>query len=31
MEQANICLVHIEKLNTFEDKIGYNMRYVAEF
>ena len=26
-EQANVCLVHIEKAITFEDKIGYNMPY----
>ena len=26
-EQANVCLVHIEKANIFEDKIGYIMRY----
>ena len=24
-EQANVCWVHIEKTNTFEDKIGYIM------
>ena len=30
-EQANVCWVHIEKTNTFEDKIGYIMRYVAVF
>ena len=24
-EQANVCRVHIEKTNTFEDKIGYIM------
>ena len=28
-EQANVFWVHIEKANTFEDKIGYTMRYVA--
>ena len=29
-EQANICWVHIEKIeNTFEDKIRYIMHYVA--
>ena len=28
-EQANVFWVHIEKANTFEDKIGYIMRYVA--
>ena len=30
-EQANVCWVHIEKKNTFEDKIVYIMRYVAVF
>ena len=30
-EQANVCWVHIEKINTFEDKIGYIMRYVVVF
>ena len=30
-EQANVCWVHIEKTNTFEDKIGYIMRYVVVF
>ena len=30
-EQAKVCWVHIEKKNTFEDKIGYIMRYVAVF
>ena len=30
-EQANVCLVHIEKANTLEDKIGRIMRYVAVF
>ena len=30
-EQANVCWVHIEKTNTFEDKIGYIMRYDAVF
>ena len=24
-EQANVCWVHTEKTNTFEDKIGYIM------
>ena len=28
-EQANICLVYIEKTNTFEGKIGYLIRYVV--
>ena len=27
-EQANVYLVHIEKANIFEDKIGHIMRYV---
>ena len=27
-EQANICLVHIEKTNIFDDKIAHIMRYV---
>ena len=27
-EQANVCLVYIEKANFFEGKIGYIMRYV---
>ena len=26
-EQANVCLVHIEKANFFEGKIGHIMRY----
>ena len=30
-EQANVCWVHIKKTNTFEDKIGYIMRYVVVF
>ena len=30
-EQANVCWSHIEKTNTFEDKIGYITRYVAVF
>ena len=30
-EQANVCLVHIEKSDTFEDKIGHIMRYVVVF
>ena len=30
-EQANVCWVHIEKTNVFEDKIGYIMRYVVAF
>ena len=28
-EQANVCWGNIEKLNTFEDKIWYIMRYVV--
>ena len=28
-EQAKVCWVHIEKINTFEYKIGYIMLYVA--
>ena len=28
-EQANVCWVHIEKINTFEGKIRYIMRYVV--
>ena len=28
-EQAKVCWVHIEKINTFKDKIRYIMRYVA--
>ena len=31
IEQANMCLVHIKKGNTFEDKIIYIMRYVVVF
>ena len=27
-EQPNVCLVHIEKTNAFEDEIGHIMRYV---
>ena len=27
-EQANVCLVHVEKANISEDKIGHIMRYV---
>ena len=26
-EQANVCRVHIKKLNTFGDKFGYILRY----
>ena len=29
--QANVCLVHIEKEITFEDKVKYIMRYVVVF
>ena len=27
-EQTNVCLIHIEKANIFEDRIGHIMRYV---
>ena len=30
-EEANVSLVYIEKSNTFEDKIGPIMYYVAVF
>ena len=30
-EEAKVCWVHIEKTNTFEDKIGHTMRYVVVF
>ena len=30
-EQANVCCVNIEKINTFEDKIRYNIRSVVVF
>ena len=30
-EQANVCWVHIEKPETFDNKIGYIMGYVAAF
>ena len=30
-EQANVCCVNIEKINTFEDKIRYNLSSVAVF
>ena len=30
-EQAKVCLVQIEKTNTFEDKIGHIMLYVVVF
>ena len=30
-EQANVFLVHIEKINIFEDKICYLMRYFVLF
>ena len=30
-EQANVCCVNIEKINTFEDKIRYIMRSVVVF
>ena len=28
-KQENVCWVHIKKINTFEDKIGYIIHYVA--
>ena len=28
-EQAKVCWVHIEKINTFENKIWYIMRYTV--
>ena len=28
-KQAKVCLVHIQKINTFENKIRYIMRYVV--
>ena len=30
-EQANVCWFHIEKTNTFGDKIWYVMRFVEVF
>ena len=30
-EQANACWVHVEKINIFEGKIEYIMRYVVVF
>ena len=30
-KQKNVCWVHTEKGNTFEDKIGYIMRYFVVF
>ena len=30
-ERANVCFVHIEKANTFENKIGHIMRYIVVF
>ena len=30
-QQANVYWVYIEKTNTFENKIGYVMRYVVVF
>ena len=30
-EQENVCWVHIEITNTFEDKMVYIMRYVIVF
>ena len=29
LEQANVCWVYVENINTFEDKIRYIMRYVV--
>ena len=30
-ERANVCWVHIERRNTFDDKIDYLIRYFAIF
>ena len=30
-KQVNVCRVHIENINTFEDNIGYIMRYVSVY
>ena len=30
-ERENVCLVHIEKTNAFEDNIAHIMRYVVVF
>ena len=30
-EHTNVCWLHIEKINTLEDKIGYIMGYVVVF
>ena len=30
-ERANVCWDHIEKANTFDDKIGHFMRYFVVF
>ena len=30
-EQANVCQVHIEKIGTFDDKIGYIICYVVVY
>ena len=30
-EQEKVCLVHTEKTNPFEDKIGHIMRYISVF
>ena len=30
-EQANFCWIHLERINTFEDKFGYKMHYVEVF
>ena len=29
-EQVNVCWVHMEETNTFEDQIRYIMRYAVE-
>ena len=31
LEEPDVCWVDMEKTNTFEDKIGYIMPYVAVF
>ena len=31
LERANICWIHAEETNTFEDKIGHIMCYVLVF
>ena len=30
-EQANVCRIHIEKINTLENNIGYILHYVVVF